>query len=235
MDHKQAVELQLAAKYVLGELPAVERDEYEDHYIDCPECAKEVHAAATFADTAREVFRQEAQREERTEIAKGRVQGGWFLWLRPAVAVPALFILLALIGYQNLIRFPRAKSGDSAGKAQTFNSFSLVATNVRAERGGEPVKVQVRKNETFALDFDFLPKRKFDHYLGQLQDEAGRSVFEVVIPAEKENHEVHVLVPNGLGRPGEYNLVIAGDGGSKGQGVTVNEVSRMNFVVDFRP
>lgn len=168
-------------------------------------------------------------------MAKGRARRGWFLWLRPAVAVPALLVLLAFVGYQNLISLPRAKSGDSAGKAQTFNSFSLVATNVRAERGGEPAKVQVHKNETFALDFDFLPKRKFDHYLGQLQDAAGRSVFEVVIPAEKENHEVHLLVPNGLGRPGEYNLVIAGDGGSKGQWVKVNEVSRMNFVVDFGP
>src|ERR1700741_4011332 len=53
MDHKQAVELQLAVKYVLGELPPVQRDEYEDHYIDCPLCAKEVYEAAAFTDPGR--------------------------------------------------------------------------------------------------------------------------------------------------------------------------------------
>lgn len=234
MDHKQAVELQLAVKYVLGELPPVQRDEYEDHYIDCPECAKDVHAAAAFADTAREVFREEA-RGEAPAPGRERAQSPWFAWLRPAFAVPAMLTLLMIVGYQNLITLPRLKSAGSAGKAQVFDSFSLIAGNVRSERGVEAVKVQARKNETFALAFDFLPTKQFDHYLCQLQDEAGRVVQQLSIPAEKEKQEVHLLVPNGLERAGKYNVVIAGDPGAKGEWIRTNEVSRLNFVVDFRP
>lgn len=228
MDHKQAVELQLAVKYVLGELPPVQRDEYEDHYIDCPECAQDVHAVAAFTDTAREVFREEARSEER---ARNQVRGrgrGWLFWLRPAVAGPALVVLLAVVAYQNLTTIPRLKS-----KAEVFNSFSLVAANNRDERGEGKVEVKIRKNEMFALDFDFLPKPSFDHYLCQLQDEAGRVVLQVAIPAEKEKQEVHLLVPKGLDRAGGYNIVIVGDPGGKGQWDKANEVSRMNFVVDF--
>lgn len=226
MDHKQAIDLQLAVKYVLGELPPVQRDEYEDHYIDCPECAQDVHAVAAFADTAREVFRGEARSEER---ARNQVRGrGWLSWLRPAFAGPALVVLLAVAAYQNLTTIPRLKS-----KAEVFNSFSLVAANSREERGEGKVEVQIRKNEMFALDFDFLPKPSFDHYLCRLQDEAGRVVLQVAIPAEKERQEVHLLVPRGLDRAGEYNIVIAGDPGGKGQWDKVNEVSRMNFVVDL--
>src|SRR5215472_5329810 len=114
MDHKQAVELQLAVKYVLGELPPVQRDEYEDHYIDCPDCAKDVYAAAAFTDTAREVFRQEGRSEAPVKV---RERGAWFAWLRPALAVPAMLILLAIVGYQNLITLPRLKPGGSAGRA----------------------------------------------------------------------------------------------------------------------
>lgn len=233
MDHKQAEELQLAVKYVLGELPPVQRDEYEDHYIDCPECAKDVYAVATFVDTGREVLRTE--RFEAAPAKSGAKQPGWFLWRQPAFALPAMLILLTIVGYQNLVTVPRLKSEGTAGKAEIFNSFSLVAGNVRSERGDESVKVQVQKNETFALDFDFLPDRQFDHYLCQLQDGAGREVRQVSIPAEKEKQEVHLLVPNGIERPGKYNVVIAGDPGAKGEWVKGNEVSRLNFVVDFRP
>lgn len=232
MDHKEAVQLQAAVKYVLGELPPVERDSFEEHYFDCGECALDVKAAAAFVDAGRE-----ALRTERVEAgaAKGVEKGrGWFLWLRPAFAIPAMVILLAVVGYQNLITLPHLKSANSSGKAGIFNSFSLVAANVRGERGDEAVKVQVQKNETFALDFDFLPAKQFDHYLCQLQDEAGRVVLQVSIPAEKEKQEIHLLVPNGLERSGTYNVVIVGDPGAKGEWVKANEVSRLNFVVDFR-
>ena len=109
MNHKEAMDQELAVKYVLGELPAVQRDEYEDHYIDCPECAKELHVAAAFADAAREVFRQKAQGETRAQSAQGQVRRGWFAWLRPVVAMPALAALLAIIAYQNAVTIPEAK------------------------------------------------------------------------------------------------------------------------------
>ena len=231
MDHNQAVELHLAVKYVLGELPPVQRDEYEDHYMDCPECAKDVYAAAAFTDAAKDVFRQEGWGEA---PAPARERGGWFAWLKPAFAVPAMVVLLALVGYQNLIVLPQLKSSGSAGKAQVFNSFSLVAANVRGDRGDGAAKVQVQKNETFALDFDFLPTKQFDHYLCQLQDEAGRVLQQASVPANKEKQEVHFYVPNGVERAGNYSLVIAGDPGATGDWSKTNEVSRLNFVVDFR-
>ena len=230
MDCKQAEDLQLAVKYVLGELPPVQRDEYEDHYMDCPECAKDVYAAAAFTDTAREVFRQEGCGEAPAPV---RERGRWFAWLRPTVAVPAMTLLLAIVGYQNLITVPHLKAGNSAAKAQVLNEVSLVAAYVRGERGEDAVKVQVQKSETFALNFDFLPQRPFDHYLCQLQDEAGRMVFQTSIPAEKEIQEVHLLVPQGLRRAGKYSVVVAGDPGSKGEWDKANEVGRWNFVVDF--
>lgn len=232
MNCKQAEDLQLAVKYVLGELPPVQRDEYEDHYIDCPECAKDVYSAAAFTDTAREVFREEARDEAPARVR----ERGWFAWLRPLVAAPAMLVLLVIVGYQNLITVPRLKSAE---KAQVFNSFSLVASNVRAERGDEVQRVPVQKNETFALDVDFLltPEAKskgFDHYLYQLRDETGGVVQQGSVPAEKVGQEVHVLVP-GVDHAGKYSLVIAGDLGTKGEWVNANEVSRWNFVVDFRP
>src|SRR5215467_10542011 len=109
MDCKQAEDLQLAVKYVLGELSPVQRDEYEDHYIDCPECAKDVYAAAALTDTAREVFRQEERNEAPAPVRDGaqdRARGGWLAWLRPVVVAPAFAVLLLAVGYQGLVSVP---------------------------------------------------------------------------------------------------------------------------------
>ena len=65
MDHSEAVRLQAAVKYVLGELPPAQRDEYEEHCFDCAECALDLKAAAVFVDTTREVMRAERQNSQR--------------------------------------------------------------------------------------------------------------------------------------------------------------------------
>src|SRR5258706_13906018 len=87
MDHNEAIQLQVAVKYVLGELSPVQREEYEEHYFDCSECASDLKAAATFVDAAREVLRQETA----SSLAKDSVaaRGGWLGWFQPVAAGPA--------------------------------------------------------------------------------------------------------------------------------------------------
>src|SRR5260370_40882897 len=103
MDHNEALQLQAAVKYVLGELSQVQRDEYEEHYFDCAECAVDIKALATFADTTREVLRQERERQAAKELVPAR--GGWLRWLQPAL-VPPCAALLLLGGYQNFVSIP---------------------------------------------------------------------------------------------------------------------------------
>src|SRR5262249_57048048 len=142
---------------------------------------------------------------------------------------------LGVVAYQNLVTLPSMKTSGSAGQAQVFNSFSLAGANVRDSRGETAVKVQVHRNETFALDFDFLPARPFDHYLCQLQDETGRAVLQVSVPADKARQEVHLLVANGVDRVGKYSVVVSGDPAAKGTWDKENEVSRMQLLVEFLP
>src|ERR1700686_3786788 len=99
MDHDEAIQLQAAIKYVLGELSPVQREEYEEHYFDCGECAVDIKALATFADTTKELLRQEREKQLAKDLAPAR--GGWLGWLQPMVAVPAMAALLLIIAYQN--------------------------------------------------------------------------------------------------------------------------------------
>ncbi len=62
MDHEEAVRVQAAERYVLGELPAILCEAYEEHHFDCRECAIDVKAGAAFVDAAREIFKEGARR-----------------------------------------------------------------------------------------------------------------------------------------------------------------------------
>jgi hypothetical protein len=237
MDHNEAVRLQAAEKYVLGELPQNLREDYEEHYFECAECALDLKAAATFVDTSREILR--AEREKSAEKASVAVGGGWFAWLRPVVAVPVFAALLLVVVYQNAVTIPRAKQGASIGTGQVFtSSFSLRKADTlggEEAKAGDEGKVQVHANEGFALRFDFTPRQRFGRYVGQIQDESGRSVLQVRIPGSSANREVQIAVPGGVVQPGNYVLVLAGDPGAKGQMSKENEVSRLSFTVEFRP
>ena len=57
LDHNEALRQQAAEKYVLGELSQPLRDEFEAHFFECQECARDVKAAAEFVDNARAVWR----------------------------------------------------------------------------------------------------------------------------------------------------------------------------------
>ncbi len=236
MDHNEAVRLQAAEKYVLGELPQNLREDYEEHYFECAECALDLKAAAVFVDTSREVLRAQPEKAEKPSVA---ADGGWFAWLRPVVAVPVFAALLVFIAYQNTVTIPRAKQSASLASGQVFtSSFSLKKADTLGGEEAKAVdegKVQVHANEGFALKFDFTPRQRFDSYVGQIQDESGRSVLQVRIPGSSANRELQIAVPGGVIQPGNYVLVLAGDPGAKGQVAKENEVSRLSFTVEFRP
>jgi hypothetical protein len=63
MDHEEAVRLQAAEKYVLGDLAQELCDAYEEHYFDCQECATEVIATSAFVNGARDIFKEERQND----------------------------------------------------------------------------------------------------------------------------------------------------------------------------
>ena len=231
MDHNEAIRLQAAVKYVLGELSPVQREEYEEHYFDCGECAVDIKALATFADTTREVLRQEREKQLAQALVPER--GGWLRWLQPIVAVPAMAALLLIIAYQNTVTIPKAREEGSSGAAQiAFSSYPLRGVNTAGEEGRT---LAIRASEAFSLDFDFVPTRSYDNYIGQLEDAEGRVLLRSKIAGGNANQEAHLPIPAGMLHPGKYVLAFYGDPGASGKTNPQNDAGRLPFTVEFRP
>ena len=239
MDHNEALQLQAAEKYILGQLSQVQREGYEEHYFDCAECAVDIKALATFADTTREVLRQEREKQFAKDLVPAR--GGWLRWLQPAL-VPACAALLLLVGYQNLVSIPRSKglAAHSAPLAveavqvatpQGLAVFSLLSSN---RRGGGAPAFHAKTGESFALKVDITDTNPSasSSYLLRLDDGSGATHALVMVSHEEARNTVFVEVPAGF-PAGKAQLVVLGVPQPGAGARTVQEITSIPFVVAF--
>jgi hypothetical protein len=233
MDHNEAVRLQAAEKYLLGELPKEQHAAYEEHYFDCSACAEEIKATVAFMESARQAIREKALEPVGARAPAPSVPG-FFSWLRPAFAVPVLAALLLFIGYQNGVTIPRLKDSSSQMGQIISSSFQLRGS-VRGgnESGDAANKVRVRLGESFALNFDFTPTGTFSQYVWQLQNNAGRAVKSGRISGDKKYQAMSLNMTGGVESAGKYNLVFFGSADGAGQTGNESETQRLTFTVEF--
>lgn len=74
MDHDEAIQRGAVEKYLLNEMPLPERDEFEEHYFDCPACAEDLRATAAFLDAAKREFKQGFAAAPETKSGEPRLE-----------------------------------------------------------------------------------------------------------------------------------------------------------------
>jgi hypothetical protein len=231
MDHSEAVRLKAVERYILGEFSPEEREKFEEHYFDCPECASDIKALARIRTASRLILEGDAAAE--VSSRERRADRGWFAWLRPAVAVPAIAALAAVVVFETAVTIPNLKRQAATGQiAQVYGSSYRVQGSTRS---GNTSKVLVAPNEAFGLDFDFTPSASFERYKGSLLGPSGKSILTFGLIGQQANKELHLVVPAGLVNTGNYELVLAGENGTADSSTEATEVQRLSFAIEVRP
>ena len=208
MNHDEAIRLKAAEKYLLGELSAELRDQYEDHYFGCAECAQDIRTGAVFIDNARDVLIPPSVTELGAEHQSASPGGWWATLLRPAFAVPALALLLLVAGYQNAVTIPHLKNAVSQSETpQTLPSFSLISGN---SRGGAPLAISVPAGKPFSFFVDIPPNGGYSSYVCEFQTESGTPELSLNISADEARRTVQLLIPAGRLTSGKHVLVVRG-------------------------
>ncbi|MGH9714356.1 MAG: zf-HC2 domain-containing protein [Candidatus Acidiferrales bacterium] len=228
MDHSEATRIKASEQYLLGELTGDLREQFEEHYFDCQECALDLRAGAAFVDNAKDVLRAEK------DLAKAPRADGrrWFdLFLRPAYAVPAMALLALVVAYQSTIVIPRLKTNLADATApQTIPSFSLIAEN---SRGGSSLAIVVPQGKPFSIFLDIPPEKQFSSYNCELQTDSGTPEFEISVPAQEARNTVQLLIPASRLRPGKHVLVVRGGVATQVSGAAATEIARYTFTLEF--
>jgi anti-sigma-K factor RskA len=103
MDHAEAARKLAAEQYLLGELSAAEREEFEEHFFYCSDCAAAVEAGTALTANAKEIF-AEPGAFARLAAERKRPWMIWSGWRLAPVAALAGWALVAVLGYQALRR-----------------------------------------------------------------------------------------------------------------------------------
>jgi hypothetical protein len=242
MDHSEAVRLQAAEKYVLGELQGAARDEYEEHYFGCVECGADLKATAAFAAMSRVAFREDAVAAPvRDRSLQAAPAPSWFERFRWAlVGVPALasLLLIAVVGYQSTVTIPKLKSEASLAAANTYNQpLELGASAMR--RGAESANATpylIDPRQGFSLTFDFTPPTPYQAaYVCQLKDPSGRVLLQVPISNDKILQTATLSIPGRLvTTPGKYEIAFLGADPASGLPTQTSSASSFAITIAFR-
>jgi hypothetical protein len=239
MEHLQAIQLKAAERYVLGELPSDLREQYEEHFFSCVECAEELSLAAAFVENSRAAMGSEPVMPPvrlPVPVAERPAASGWFgAFLRPSFAVPVFAALLLLVAYQTFLVIPRLKgatkqsvAGLATAGPQALTSFSLIAAD---SRGGEPLTATVAPGQLFGLYFDVPPDEHYSSYICEIANSSGMAEFSLNVSAEQAKNAVQLLIPSSSLGPGKHVVVVRGlvaQGSAPGN---ATEVARYPFTL----
>jgi len=181
MEHEEAERTQATDRYLLGELSAAEREDFEEHMFSCPACAEDVRAGMLFRANAKAVFRDEL---EHRVGERENTRWSWLSWLgaKPAMAASwaALCAVLAFTGYQNLLVMPQLRSQlAEVTEPQSYRSFAL-----RSVSRGDDLAVELSASERFiGLSVPLDPEQRYGAYRAEFADGAGTVRFTVIRPA----------------------------------------------------
>jgi hypothetical protein len=205
MDHDVVVRQQMTEKYLLGELEPDARLDFEEHFFDCAECALDVRTGALFVEQAKGVLAEEPASASSSVPVRAPVlaRPGWLAWLRPAFAAPALALLLAVVGYQNLVTYPQLHHALNRPQVLPFASVNV------GTWGSSEQTISIRRGEDFLL-FVRIPPDGYSGHAAELYNPAGKPEWSVTIPATSTQDQWPLQVPAANREAGAYILVVRG-------------------------
>lgn len=202
--HEEALERDWVARYVLGELPEPERDRFEEHLFDCPECSEGIRTGHLFVRGVEATFKRSIVGPEHAAAKPvQRRSAPPSRWPRMVIALPYAAVLCLSLGGTGLEYAALRK----ARSPQTLLSFAIPP---QAKGGVRQIRLP-RTGAFVELELDLVETAPKYHWelrpAGSARASAGGQVRQ---PADVET--LKLLLPVQL-KPGRYDVVIAGQPG----------------------
>lgn len=210
MDHSNALATQAAERYLLGELPADEAEEFEIHYFECPQCALAVESGDQFIAAVREGIPEAAAQPVPKPQPRTSLWDSVAAFFRqPAFGLAMAGLLAPVVIYQNAVLIPQMH-------AVLNTARPLTAVLLIGAFRGEDTPVPVAKGDPF-VSLAALPPSgaNFKEYVSVLT-RGGQEILRSVDPAPTEGDPITILIPSRQLRAGSHVLTLYGrapDGG----------------------
>lgn len=215
MDHETSINTLAAEKYSLGELSSPEREQFEQHFFECPECAESVRVGFQFGESARIVFGQDARAV--AELARRSRLRDWFALIRPVMLAPMAvsIAILAVSGYQNTVQIPALRGRvEQLERPQVLSSALLAPSS----RWSVPSITISSTAQFFQLSLAIGGIAPAERYECELRADSGKSITRLPVPKLDPDVNLQLLIPTADLSDGDYEAVLSGiTGGRPGE------------------
>jgi hypothetical protein len=215
MDHETSISTLAAEKYILGELLPSEREQFEQHFFECPECAESVRVGFQFGESARIVFGQDAG-PVAVPAYRGRLRD-WFAMTRLVMLAPTAVCtaILAFSGYQNTVQIPALRAQvEQLARPQVLSSALLAPSS----RGSVQSITISPTAHFFQLSLAVGGIAPAERYECELRADSGKSITRLPIPKLDPDANLQLLIPTADLSDGDYEAVLSGiTGGTPGE------------------
>jgi hypothetical protein len=204
MDHDVVVREKMTERYLLDELDPETRDQFEGHFFECQDCASDVRAGAAFIDQSKVVLSEKVAEVQGAIVNDSHQKPSWFAWLRPAFAAPLLALLLAVVGYQNLVTYPQLTKALNRPRVLAWAPLNI-ATYSSGRR-----TLLVPRGNGFGLFVRIPSDGSYGQYTADLYNPAGRLEWSLTIPSASVRDQWLVEVPGANREAGTYTFALHG-------------------------
>ena len=202
MHHEVVVRQQMTERYLLDELDPHQRA--EEHFFKCRACALDLQVGALFLGQSKVELAEEPISGGLPVPPAVPVTSGSFAWLRLTFAVPAIALLLAVIGYQNLVMYSQLRHALNRPQVLPFASVNV------GTWGSSGNAITTGSGEAFLLFVRVPPDGSYANYSADFDNPAERLEWSLTIPAVASQDQWPVEVPGGNREPGTHELAVRG-------------------------
>jgi hypothetical protein len=224
MNHQDALQEMAVERYLLGELSGAALDRFEEHLFECPQCATDVRAGATFIDAARDEFKVSA----RVSAPEKERSPTWLSWLAsPRFLAPALAACLAVIAVQSFVVLPRMRMAEERAEAPAILN-SLVLANAGA-RGDSVAEIVAPEHGSFLISVDIPARSGFSSYLCSLYSPSGSLVWQTTVLRQQVSDALLIHMPTDRTKEGLNTFLVQGSPAVDGSSGKLEDLARYRF------
>jgi len=206
MDHDTCIQTMAAERYLLGELSSSEREGFEQHFFECPECAESARIGFQFGESARLAFGRPAPCA--SEPAWWSRVCSWLASVQPKMLIPvtACVALAAFSGFQNGVQIPALRSQLNQFEKPQVLASALLTPSSRST----PPSIVIPADSLFVqLSLATTVMTPAARYQCDLRTSTGKPVTTLFVPALDSDATLNLLVPVSTISAGDYEVILS--------------------------
>ena len=194
MDHSRIEERNLIDRYVRGSLPADERAEFEEHFVDCVACQEQIEAAKSLRVAVRE------------SVAETRAGSGW-RW----TAIAACACLGVALAASSMFLFERQSARSELASLRSSLDRAPVVFGLSLSRdASEPRAITIPVEPRWMVFLAEVDATRYSRFRAALIGSRGEETWRKDGIEANSADSISVAIPSSALHAGTYTLVVSG-------------------------